>query len=131
MKPKWLRVWKTFRGGVSKPDYIMLHPDDDEKECAENWAEKAPGGHNYGWTVHWKSVDAPPIEWIDNEIKGLERQIKAIDTHIVTYEKEKKIILKKIELSEKKINLATINRDKMLDDLVSNVRKHRKTESWR
>jgi hypothetical protein len=108
MKPKWLKVWKKFRGGVSKPDYLMMHPDDDKEETAEIWATKAPGGHSYGWTVYWKSVDAPPIEWIDNEIEGLERQMKAIDSHIVTYKKEKEIILKKIEVNETKIEIHSL-----------------------
>jgi hypothetical protein len=74
MKPKWLKVWKKFRGGVSNPDYIMMHPDDDKQECAENWAEKSPGGHSYGWTVYWVSVDLPPQRWLKNEIDDLQRQ---------------------------------------------------------
>jgi hypothetical protein len=74
MKPKWLKVWKKFRGGVSNPDYLMMHPDDDEEETASIWATKAPGGHSYGWTVYWISVDLPPQKWLKNEIDDLQRK---------------------------------------------------------
>jgi hypothetical protein len=123
MKPKWLRVWKTFRGGVSKPDYIMLHPDDDERESARNWADRTVGGSNYGWTVHWKPVDMPPIEWIDKKIEGLERQIKAVDSNIKTYKKEKEEILKKIEVNQTKIETTIIEKDKMMDDIMEFIRR--------
>jgi hypothetical protein len=75
MKLKWLKVWKKFRGGVSNPDYIMMHPDDDKQESAESWAERSPGGHSYGWTVYWVPVELPPQKWLKNEIDDSLRQI--------------------------------------------------------
>ena len=123
---KWLKVYKTFRGGRSKDDYMML-PDameaDDIKEAAENWAERTSGGENYGWVVHWEPVDKPPIEWIDNKIESLERQIEIIDKNITTYEKERKVILEKIESNEEKIEIASIEKKKMIDDIMEFIRK--------
>jgi hypothetical protein len=123
---KWLKVYKTFRGGRSKDDYIRL-PDvmdaDDIKEAAENWAERAPGGENYGWTVHWEPVDKPPIEWIDKKIEGLERRIEAIDSNIRTMENEKVEILEKIRLKEEKINLTITEKNKIVADIMDFMRK--------
>ena len=116
MKPKWLRVRKTYQGGTSDFDYIMLHPDDNAEEAARSWARKSPGGHNIGWTVHWTPVDMPPIKWIDKKIEGLERQLKAVESNIEIHKKEEEIILKKMELNEKKLNLAITDKNKLIKD---------------
>ncbi len=126
MRPKWLKVRKSYQGGVSPDDYVMLHPDDNAEEAARSWANKSPGGHSYGWTVHWSPVDSPPVEWLDKKIASLERQVKAIDSHIVTMEDEKDEILEKIRLSEEKIVKAAIDRDEIIEDMLKWIRNPRK-----
>jgi len=123
MRPKWLRVRKSYQGGTSSFDYIMLHPDDTAEEAARSWANRSPGGSNYGWTVHWTPVEMPPVEWIDSKIASLEKKIKIIDKNIVTYTKEKELLLKKIKANEVKINLASIERDLTIDKLMEGTTK--------
>lgn len=68
----WLKVFKTFKGGRSQDDYIEL-PDGEKEEYhqdyAISWAEDSPGGENYGWVVHWKAVEHPPLEWLRKELR--------------------------------------------------------------
>jgi len=72
----WLKVYKTFRGGRSKDDFIEV-PDDcddeDQKEAAKDWAERTDGGHAYGWTVYWEPKTPPP-EWVEKKIASLRRR---------------------------------------------------------
>ena len=123
MRPKWLKVRKSYQGGTSPDDYIILHPNDNPEEAARSWANKSPGGHNYGWTVHWSPVDSPPVEWIDKKIASLEKRIKVIDLNVKTMEKEKETILKKIEVNQAKIEINTIEKHKMMDDIMEFIRK--------
>lgn len=67
---RFLKVYKTFRGG--RHDGWVIVPDwaedpEDIEYLAKNWAEKTPGGDNYGWTVHWE-FGTPPIEWLEKEL---------------------------------------------------------------
>lgn len=73
---KFLKVYKTFRGG--RHDGWVVVPEWAKEEAdieylAKIWAARAPGGDNYGWTVHWE-FGTPPIEWLEKELnfaKGL------------------------------------------------------------
>jgi len=80
MKVRWLKVWKTFRGGMNE-GYIMCNKSSDEEDFeayARDWAEKSSGGHNYGWVVHWKEVDKPSPEWIHREQVKLNSRLRGI-----------------------------------------------------
>jgi len=70
----WYAVHKTFRGGTSKVDYIEVpnySRKDIVKDEARVWAERSPGGHDYGWTVYLKRVKKPPKKWLNSRIKQL------------------------------------------------------------
>ncbi len=67
---KFLKVRKTFRGGqhegwVIVPEWAK-DPEDIEW-LAKHWAEEAPGGSNYGWTVHWE-FGTPTMDWLKGEL---------------------------------------------------------------
>ena len=73
----WLKVHKTYRGGESNFDYIQIDDNDDKEECAKDWAEKSPGGHNYGWKVFWEEVQKPPEQWLNKAIVSADIMILA------------------------------------------------------
>ena len=68
----WYRVYKTYRNGESPKDFFEVpkytHKEDVKAE-AENWADKAEGGHCNGWTVYWEKVRKPPKAWIKEKIR--------------------------------------------------------------
>jgi len=86
---RFLRVRKTFRGGEHKgwvlvPDWAQS-PEDIEW-LARNWAEKSPGGHNYGWTVHWE-FGTPPKIWLENELRAAKIHVKQKKSYVKLVEK--------------------------------------------
>ena len=85
----WYRVYKTFRGGKSPFHYIEVPKytkNEDVKEYVECWADKAPGGHCYGWTVYWRRVKQPPKKWFLEQIEDLEQNVDYFKTAIVDTE---------------------------------------------
>lgn len=86
---KWYKVYKTFRGGQSKLDYISVPDDCDEegvREEAEYWADSSAGGSNYGWTVYWTKIDKPPIDWIQKQIYNILYNIEHYKNKLKEYE---------------------------------------------
>jgi len=74
----WYKVYKIFRGGKSKPDYIEVPKYTKAKDVegyARDWAKSSPGGHNYGWTVYWSKIKNPPKKWLIGEIEDHECSI--------------------------------------------------------
>jgi len=71
----WYKVHKTFRNGQypekdGMAEYIEVPKGtkkDDVKDYAEDWAERAEGGHNYGYKVFWKRVSKPSQLWLKKE----------------------------------------------------------------
>jgi len=86
----WLKVWKTYRGGTSKIDYIESETDDDsQKENAKDWAANTSGGHCYGWKVYWEPVICPSDEWINEKIKSTEHAINSFKDYMYRLKKLK------------------------------------------
>ncbi len=93
----WLEVWKYFKGGKSKMDYLEVsdgasrpHQEDE----AKYWAERVPGGENYGWTVYWEEVDCPPLDWLEKRMVSLrERSIEYVELSVKLRKKANKIEL--------------------------------------
>jgi len=90
----WYRVYKTFRGGqypskgklaeyIETPKGTSL---DDVKDYAEEWADRTPGGHNYGYQVYWNRVSRPSRAWLKSRCGDLKESIR-----------EKQNYLKKLE----------------------------------
>ena len=65
---RWLKVWKRFRGGASKPSYIQSLCEEEDEGSARDWAERSPGDHEAGWTVYWEEVDSLPVDLIEDKI---------------------------------------------------------------
>ena len=98
----WLKVYKTYRGGRSKDDYIKLPKDadkDDRKEYAVLWAENSPGGENYGWMVHWEPVDSPPLEWLRRELRYT---ISSLQRYAIRQNKKIRDLLEDIRCQKEK-----------------------------
>ena len=83
----WLKVHKTYRGGKSAFDYIQIDKNTDQEEEARNWAERSPGGKNYGWEVHWEEVSRPPNPWLIKEIISAKNRILNTTAWITELEK--------------------------------------------
>lgn len=86
----WYRVHKTFRGGqypskgelteyIEVPRGTLLN---DVKEYAESWADRTPGGHNYGYRVYWKRVSRPSRTWLNRECSKACESIKRSQNYI-------------------------------------------------
>lgn len=85
---KFLKVRKTFRGGQHEGWVIIpewAKADEDIKWLAENWAENAPGGYNYGYTVHWE-FGIPPIEWLQKELERATGVVKSKQSYVTLVE---------------------------------------------
>ena len=100
---KWLKVHKTFRGGRSKDHFIEVVDNcssDEQGDIAREWAEESEGGHNYGWTVYWKVVNFPPIEWLEKEIEWMQHKSTAhwnAFTHLRKEVENYRSLLKKLK----------------------------------
>ncbi|NOQ49801.1 MAG: hypothetical protein GQ553_03990 [Nitrosomonadaceae bacterium] len=67
---KFLKVWKTFRGGQHEGWVIVpewAKDPEDIKWLAKNWAENSIGGYNHGYTVHWE-FGVPTMDWLKGEL---------------------------------------------------------------
>ena len=93
----WYKVHKTFRGGQyprsnEVAEYIEVPKGtkkDDVKGYAESWAERAEGGHNYGYTVYWKRVSRPSQAWLKRECDKARESISEYQD----YKKELELML--------------------------------------
>lgn len=86
---RFLKVWKTFRGGVNEGWVIV--PDwakdpEDIKWLATHWAENSPGGYSYGWTVHWE-FGTPPLDWLKGELESAMDIVESKQSYVNLVEK--------------------------------------------
>lgn len=101
---KIFKLWKSVRGGVTKPVYKIYDPNywGIGKECegdwAREWAENEGSGSNYGYTAYWEEVtDENTIkETIEksisskkDKIESLKKEIKDLESFRNKYRKEK------------------------------------------
>ena len=93
VKMGWYRVYKTFQGGCypsKNNEYIEVPKGTRLGEVqgyAEEWADRTPGGHNYGYRVYWTRVSRPSKVWLKGRCSDLKKSI--------AYEENQ---LKKLEL---------------------------------
>ena len=80
----WHRIHKHFQGGrtprdPNEFDYIEVPNGtkrDEVRDYAEDWADRTPGGHAYGYRVYWSRVRRPSKQWLQNRINCLENRLK-------------------------------------------------------
>lgn len=80
----WIKVYKTFRGGRSADDYLLLDEsftEDEVQEEAISWADKTSGGSNYGWKVYWEE-GTPTLQWLNDEIDSATATIEGAQDYI-------------------------------------------------
>ena len=93
----WYKVYKTYRNGKSEIDYFEIpkySKKDSVEEIAITWAEKTPGGENYGWRVYWEGVKKPSKKW-------LKKEIKKIPTALIQHERKSNSLKNKLKKYQK------------------------------
>lgn len=79
---KVVKINKTFRNG--NEEHFLVFEDDMDIEAiddsVENWCEKEPSGHNYGYSWEWEFIEDKALirDVITKEINRLYNQIQSL-----------------------------------------------------